>query len=94
MASWFCRIAWVPLPLIALGEVVAGCATRSQPLDPMDFVGAQIARGEKTILVPKAVYGIDTDKSAYFDLSGLDGVTECSVNLLLYCSSNITDTVI
>lgn len=75
MASWFCRIAWVPLPLIALGEVVAGCATRSQPLDPMDFVGAQIARGEKTILVPKAVYGIDTDKSAYFDLSGLDGVT-------------------
>ncbi len=75
MESWFYRIACAPLLLAALGGVVAGCATLSQPLDPMELVSAEVARGEKTILVPKAVYEIDTDKRVYFDLSGLDGVT-------------------
>lgn len=77
MASWVCRIAiaYVTLPLIVLGGVIAGCATLSQPLDPIELVSAEVARGEKTILVPKAVYEIDTDKRVYFDLSGLDGVT-------------------
>jgi hypothetical protein len=38
-------------------------------------VAAEIARGKKTILVPKAVYEIDTESNVYFSLSGLDSVT-------------------
>ena len=75
MASWFCRIACVSLLLKALGEVVSGCAAQSPTVDPTEFVSAEIARGVKKILVPSAVYEIDTEKSSYFDLSGLDGVT-------------------
>jgi hypothetical protein len=43
--------------------------------DPVAFVKAAIARGEKTIRVPKGKYFIGTEDTTFFRLSGLKDVT-------------------
>ena len=53
--------------LVATGAVGA--------VDPVAYVREALARGEKTVTVPKGRYVIDTDDTVFFRLKGLDGVT-------------------
>ncbi len=44
-------------------------------VDPVAYVREALARGEKTVTVPKGRYVIDTGDTVFFRLKGLDGVT-------------------
>ena len=44
-------------------------------VDPVAYVREALARGGKTVTVPKGRYVIDTDDTVFFRLKGLDGVT-------------------
>ena len=59
--------------LAALAVLVSACALGA--VDPVAFVQDALARGEKTVTVPKGRYVIDTDDTVFFRLKGLDGVT-------------------